>query len=195
MSDLQIVCLFILFFFFTALTSIIYLLFYRKSMVDKKRYKLFAHRDALTNLVVQEKVTEDDWLYQCFYDLVNFLLRDIGRLSFRETIMAYSQVCSGAVGQARAKLHSEMEQADEEFQEIIVELTFTLNEIFMDNTPLLKFMVRAVHWKLSRLIPKKVKSLLLRLGILALLLDAYRMYRQNNVLHNEMVAVMSHATS
>lgn len=160
--------------------------------MDRKRYELFACRDTLTNLVIEGKLAEEDWLYQGFYRLLNFCLYDISVLSLQEIILNYPRASDDVIHKTREKFRSEMDRSDEAVQDAITGILFAFNRVLIDNGRFLGIVVKLCSSRAIRCLPAWVSNLLIHVGAIATLLDAYRLYRQNDELKETIITGHAH---
>lgn len=143
MNQVQIFLLTLTFISLIIISLIIYRL-YVKAKLDSLKYRLFAVRDELIRLVVEEKLSEEDFLFKELYPMVNELIKNIREIKL-ETLLKVSQDQLGhIVNYNFNRLFSELDESPEEVRTVVLELFNSLGLIIVNNDKLL-FMAIRLH--------------------------------------------------
>jgi hypothetical protein len=165
---------------------------YNKILLSKdaaavQKYKLYAVRDALTYLVAEGKLSEDEFLFQMFYAVTNHLIKTTRKsLSLRaflqSVLILEQQGRDPATGELLPHVMEEIKHKDADVAFAIFGFFTTVNDILRENSLIIRLFHR---WPALR----RVVQRLLKFKRITRLpqVKAYRVYqrydRANELLH------------
>lgn len=120
---------------------------YRQAQLEKNRYRLYKIRDKLIRLVAEEKISEDNILFQTYYRALTVMLKHTRSFTLGRFIEAAKKVEKDISPEDEKhidKLRAELKSAHPEVRETITEFFVTSLQIMIDNSLLLKLLLKLV---------------------------------------------------
>lgn len=127
-------------------TLYVFLVPYRKEGKIVQTYKLYKVRDELIFLVAQEKLKEQDLLFQKFYSAINFFIQHSNHITLTSLVSAFRDARKKKLDPAESenweKIHESLQRQDEEVVRVVYEFYQALFSILEENSFLLRLISR-----------------------------------------------------
>lgn len=132
----------------------------RKDAATVQKYKLYKIRDELTNLVAEDKLPEDGFLFQTFYIVTNHLIRQTKQALCLKTFLhamrsAEAEGIDPADSAVLSKVITEVRHENPEVAKTLVGFFQTVNEILLENSVVVRVFFR---WKIFRDIYRRISK-------------------------------------
>lgn len=118
---------------------------YRQAQLEKNRYRLYKNRDKLIRLVAEEKISEDNILFQSFYRAITIMLKYTRSFTLEKFIKAAKEAEKDISPEDQKRidaLRTELRNAHPDVREAVTEFFYTSLQIMIDNSILLKLLLK-----------------------------------------------------
>jgi len=179
MNNIEVLCLIVLMIFFMMFIPIAYY-FYKKSILDRNKYRLFKVRDSLTFLVITDKITEDNYIYETYYNLVNSLIHNIKKFNLKEIIKIIKEnpEIVKEVKTTSKKLQTDVEKSNNEVKKVVSDLLITINQLLIENSVSLLLIIHLAPLLVFHSL--KILSARIFSRLSPTTNEAYKIYKSNN---------------
>lgn len=174
-----------------SLILFVYTKVYRKGRQDDNRYKLYKIRDDLIYLIAKGSISENDFIYQTFYEMTNTYINQIHKFNLRQINKAMQEAKEKGylkeIQEFTQKIISELNTKDSEVKHVVIQFFVTMLEILRRNSLALRILIRyMVIYRLARAMFKKLSPLE------RVFVDQEAAY-QNYKIHNDIYASLEKA--
>jgi len=108
-----------------------------------QKYKLFKIRDSLIHLVAEEKLREEDFVFEYFYRAIDFVIRHTDQLTLKSVVGALRQAqdrgLDPAAAQELERVQRELKQESAEVRAVVSDFYATMVQILMENSSVIRF--------------------------------------------------------
>jgi hypothetical protein len=115
---------------------------YRRHQLKAERYRLFAVRDQIVRLVVDEKISEEDGVFEFLYRRVNEILPAAKPLTLRGFVRVIKSTDFSRTAKAHSMFMKDLETKDPDVQRAAYALIDTTKRILIERAVLLKSALR-----------------------------------------------------
>jgi hypothetical protein len=106
-----------------------------KARREQQKYRFYALRDALLDLVATKKLSEEDTLFRVFYTVINKSMAELTDLTFMSFLKASARAKVTLEQQERSdELRMQLENARPEVRNFVGRFAFTMMEIMAANS-------------------------------------------------------------
>jgi hypothetical protein len=120
-------------------------LLFSKADARIQKYKLFRIRDNLVDLVAEEKLCEESFVFGFFYRAIDFLIRHTDQLNLKSLVGAMREAQErGLDPSATAELErirNQLRQQSPEVREVVSDFYATMMQVLVENSAVIRFIV------------------------------------------------------
>ena len=117
---------------------------FSKSDARIQKYKLFKVRDNLIHLVAEEKLREEDFVFEFFYRAIDFLIQHTDQVNLKSVVQALREArergLDPAASQELERVQKQLSQEGPEVREVVSDFYATVVHILIENS----FVIRLI---------------------------------------------------